>query len=103
MATRRKESNSDSPARRDGMPLRTVAEEAVHAFTALLGKPAHGVTGVRRTDDDGWSVLVDVVELERVPQSTNLMATYRVDVDQDGELVSYERLRRFTLGAADPT
>lgn len=103
MVTRRKESNRDSPARRDGTPLRKIAENAVQAFTALLGRPAYGVTGVRKTDDGGWSVLVDIVELERIPQSTNLMATYRVDVDQDGELVSYERLRRFTLGAADPT
>ncbi|HEX3590338.1 MAG TPA: gas vesicle protein GvpO, partial [Pseudonocardiaceae bacterium] len=56
-----------------------------------------------KSDDGGWSVLVDVVELERVPQSTSLLATYRVDVDDRGRLVSYERLRRFTLGAADPT
>jgi hypothetical protein len=60
------------------------------------------VTGARRTND-GWSVLIDVVELERVPQSTNLLATYRVDTDDRGRLVSYERLRRFTLGATDPT
>lgn len=103
MATRRNETNGDSPARRNGMSLREVTEDAVREFTALLNKPAYGVTGIRRTDDGGWSVLVDVVELERVPQSTNLLATYRVDIDDDGRLVSYERLRRFTLGAADPT
>lgn len=82
------------------MPLREVTENAVRAVAALLGKPAYSVTGVRRTDDGGWSVLVDVVELERIPRSTNLIGTYRVDVDQDGELVSYERLRRFSLGDA---
>ncbi|HEX3593121.1 MAG TPA: gas vesicle protein [Pseudonocardiaceae bacterium] len=102
MATRRSESNGDPPGRRDGVPLREATEDAVRAFTALVDKPAYGVTGVRKTDD-GWSVLVDVVELERIPQSTNLLATYRVDVDERGQLLSYERLRRFTLGAADPT
>jgi gas vesicle protein GvpO len=85
------------------MALREATQDAVREFTALLGKSAYGVTGVRRTDGGGWSILVDVVELERIPQSTNLLATYRVDIDEDGLLVSYERLRRFTLGAADPT
>jgi hypothetical protein len=87
---------------RDGMGLREAARHAVREFADLLGREPYSVTGARRTDD-GWSVLVDVVELERVPQSTNLLATYRVDVDDRGQLLSYQRLRRFTLGAADPT
>jgi Gas vesicle synthesis protein GvpO len=102
MVARRNEPNHDTP-RRNGMPLREVAENAVCEFTSLFGQPAYRVTGVRRSDDDGWSVLVDVVELERIPQSTSLLATYRVDVDNEGQLVSYQRLRRFTLGAADPS
>jgi hypothetical protein len=59
-----------------------------------------GATGVR-PEEDGWSVLVDVVELERVPSTTSVMATYRVDVDADGALTGYERLRRFTRGSVD--
>jgi hypothetical protein len=103
VARRAAESNHETPSRRNDTPLREMAERAVREFTALFGRPAHGVTGVRKSADGGWSVLVDVVELERVPQSTSLLATYRVDVDDRGRLVSYERLRRFTLGAADPT
>jgi hypothetical protein len=103
VARRAAESNHEAPSRRDGTSLREMAERAVREFTELHGRPAHGVTGVRRLDDGGCSVLVDVVELERIPQSTSLLATYRVDVDERGRLVSYERLRRFTLGAADPT
>jgi hypothetical protein len=29
------------------------------------------------------------------------MATYRIDIDRDGNLLGYERLRRFTRGATD--
>ncbi len=89
--------------RRDGLVLREAAERAVREFQALLGRDVYGVTGARKSEEGGWSVLIDVVELERIPQSTNLIATYRVDVDDHGRLVSYERLRRFTLGATDPT
>lgn len=103
MASQRNEPErreSSSARNGSGMALRDAARRAVRGFTGLLGLEVRGVTGARRTED-GWSVLVDVIELERVPQSTSLVATYRVDVDERGELVSYERLRRFTLGATD--
>jgi hypothetical protein len=38
-----------------------------------------------------------------VPSTTSVMATYRVDLDGSGELTGYERLRRFSRGAVDPT
>jgi len=95
--------NEDGTRRpRPRLGLREAAERAVHEFTELLGRDVHAVTGAKKVDD-GWSVLVDVVELERIPQSTNLIATYRVDVDQRGRVSGYERLRRFTLGAVDPS
>lgn len=47
-------------------------------------------------------MLVDVVELERIPSSTDVIATYRVDLDTQGSITGYERLRRYTRGATDP-
>ena len=58
------------------------------------------MTGIRRTPD-GWSVLVDVVDVERVPATMSVMATYRLETDEDGELLGYERLRRFARSATD--
>ncbi len=46
-------------------------------------------------------MLVDVVELERIPATTTILATYRVDVDAVGELSGCERLRRYTRGTTD--
>jgi hypothetical protein len=77
-------------------PIDTVLEQ-FRDFSQLV--PEH-VTGVRATDD-GWSFLVDVVEVERIPATTSVLATYRLDVDGDGNLVGYERLRRFVRGATD--
>ncbi len=73
---------------------------ALEQFAGLTNLEPVATTGVRR-EDDGWSVLVDVVELERVPSTTSVMATYRVDVDNNGELTGFERLRRFTRGSVD--
>jgi hypothetical protein len=73
---------------------------ALEQFAGLTQLEPAAVTGVRRADD-GWSVLVDVVELERIPSTTSVMATYRVDVDGGGAMTGYERLRRFTRGSVD--
>jgi len=74
---------------------------ATEQFGAVTGLTPHAVTGIRSRPEGGWSVLVDVVELARIPDSTSVMATYRVDVDEGGELHACERLRRFSRGATD--
>ena len=78
----------------------TAVRAALEQFVELTGMEPVATTGVRR-DGDGWSVLVDVVELDRIPSTTSVMATYRVDTDRSGELLGYERLRRFTRGSVD--
>ncbi|MQA11247.1 MAG: gas vesicle protein [Pseudonocardiaceae bacterium] len=74
---------------------------AVREFSSMTGMAADSVTGARSADG-GWSILIDVIELERIPSSTSVLATYRVDINQHGELDSYERLRRYHRGATDP-
>ncbi|WP_244943352.1 gas vesicle protein GvpO [Streptomyces inhibens] len=44
---------------------------------------------------------MEVVELERVPSTTSVMATYRVAPDKEGGAVAYERIRRYTRGQID--
>ena len=73
---------------------------ALEQFEGLTHLEPVAATGLRR-EGDGWSVLVDVVELERIPSTTSVMATYRVDVDTGGSLCGYERLRRFSRGSVD--
>ncbi|SNQ47130.1 Gas vesicle synthesis protein [Frankia canadensis] len=73
---------------------------ALRQFAAVSRQEPERVSGVRRTDE-GWSVLADVVELERIPSTTSVVATYRIDVDDEGGLIGYERLRRFVRGATD--
>jgi hypothetical protein len=85
--------------RRNGS-LIGVASQAVAQFSKLSGRAAESVTGAK-AEGEGWSLLVDVVELERTPPTLSVLATYRVDTDHDGNLLSYERLRRFTRNAID--
>jgi len=76
------------------------AEQAARQLLELTGKQSEGITGLERTED-GWTVHVDVVELTRIPSTTDVLATYEVEVDQHGDLQGYRQLRRFVRGSAD--
>jgi hypothetical protein len=61
---------------------------------SLTGQPAESVSALNRTRD-GWAVTLEVVELERVPRSTDILGSYRVEVDNEGELLGYDRIHRY--------
>ncbi|NJC68323.1 gas vesicle protein [Planosporangium thailandense] len=84
------------------LTLAQVARTAMGDFVELTGLDPVAMTGAR-PDGDGWSLLVDVTELARIPATSSVMATYRVDVDSSGHVISYERLRRFSRNATDLT
>jgi hypothetical protein len=60
----------------------------------LTGRDIDGTSGIENTDE-GWRVLLEVVEVTRVPRSMDVLGLYEVIVDEDGDLVRYERLRRY--------
>ena len=77
-----------------------LVRDAVRQFAELSGLEPERVSGVR-SSENGWSILVDVVELEQIPATTSVMCTYRVDVDSDKQLTGFERIRRFTRASTD--
>jgi hypothetical protein len=44
---------------------------------------------------------VEVTEIEKVPDTMSVMASYRVALDPEGRLVGYERTRRYARGQID--
>ena len=77
-----------------------LGEQVLQTLAKLVGCPAEGVTGLRRTDD-GWVVVVEVLEVERVPATTDVLASYEVEVDREGNVVGYERKRRYLRAETD--
>ena len=69
-----------------------LAREQAHELT---GRTVEGVLGMRRDDDGGFEVLVEVVELRRVPATTDVLGSYLLTLDESGELVEYRRTRRY--------
>ncbi|MFJ1968513.1 gas vesicle protein [Streptomyces sp. NPDC087903] len=66
----------------------------------LTGMEAETVSSFEQTAD-GWSLEVEVLELARVPDTMSLMASYQVDLDPDGALTGYRRVRRYERGRSD--
>ncbi|RYP83636.1 gas vesicle protein [Nocardioides guangzhouensis] len=73
------------------------AAEGSRQLLELTGKDVEGVTALERTDD-GWKVQVEVLELSRIPATTDVLALYELEVDEQGSLDAYRRLRRYVRG-----
>jgi hypothetical protein len=73
------------------------ADIVVHAMNELArisGLPADHVSSIV-CEPDGWHVTVDLIELKRIPASTDVIAAYDALFAPDGSLVSYHRRRRY--------
>ncbi|WP_079022842.1 gas vesicle protein GvpO [Streptomyces odonnellii] len=74
--------------------------EATEQLAGLLGTRPESVSAVKRTEE-GWQADVEVLEISRVPDTTSVMASYRVRLDEEGRLTEYERRRRYARGQID--
>lgn len=66
----------------------------------LTTKEPEGVTAVEPVEG-GWKVGVEVVEDRRIPSSGDILALYEAEIDTEGNLMSYRRLRRYRRSNAD--
>jgi hypothetical protein len=100
--TTRDSAGADRDGARDDRPLTPVqaGREGLEQIAELTGKEPEGITGVSPSDD-GWLVTVEVVEDRRIPSSTDVLALYEAEINDDGDLVSYRRVRRYSRGRGD--
>ncbi|MEU6985866.1 gas vesicle protein [Streptomyces sp. NPDC046324] len=91
------EQNKTSGQRID---ISTAMGRASAQLSELLRCEPGSVSAVKATDD-GWSADVEIVELEKIPDTMSVMASYHVALDPEGRLVAYERTRRYARGQID--
>lgn len=90
--------SSDDDGRMSAVEL---ARAAMTALQELTGYTAEATTALEYDDDtDAWRVTVEVLELSRVPNTTDVIGAYEVRLDPQGTLHGYKRLRRFPRGEA---
>ncbi|MFI6793784.1 gas vesicle protein GvpO [Nonomuraea sp. NPDC050383] len=78
----------------------TAGETGLRHIAGLTAREPEGVTLVK-PGDNGWTVDVEVVEDRRIPSSGDILALYEAELDAEGDLLSYRRLRRYRRGSGD--
>ena len=90
-ATRTRHTNGSRSRR---LSASSAVEHAKAHLIDLTGRPCESVSSISR-GEEGWNVVLEVVELERIPHSTDMLASYHVALDDEGELLRYERIQRY--------
>ena len=82
------------------MPASRAAQVGLELVAELTGREPQGVVSLEPADD-GWVVGVEVVEDRRIPSSTDVLALYEAEIDEEGDLVTYNRKKRYARGKSD--
>ncbi len=74
-----------------------VIKIARDTLAMLTGLPVDTVSQCKR-DGDGWMVEVEMIEMRRIPNSSDVLATYQIRLDSTGDMLGYERTHRYYRG-----
>jgi hypothetical protein len=91
---------NERPALRHRNPQTFLTSAAVitrarDELAALTGYKIDSIAGFEKTED-GWRLSVTVVELHRIPASTDILATYEATLNEAGDIVNYHRSSRYS-------
>jgi hypothetical protein len=72
------------------MTLTEVSLRAMEQLSQLTGYRPVAVVGSAKVEQ-GWRVTVNLLELTRIPPSSDLLGVYQALVDEEGNLMEFER------------
>ena len=78
-----------------------LAVQARKQIAEITGMDAESVSSLQRDEEGGWTVTVEVLELSRVPSTDDVIGSYEVELDEDGEMLGYKRIRRYPRSKSD--
>jgi hypothetical protein len=71
-----------------------IVQQAREQLAQLTGLKVDTVSAFAQKDD-GWHVTLELLELKRIPDATDVLATYETLLDDEGSLRTYHRTRRY--------
>jgi hypothetical protein len=77
-----------------------LGKAAMTTVRELTGYTPEAVTALE-WDGEFWQITVDVLELSRIPNTTDVIGEYVVRLDEGGTLRGYRRERRFMRSQAE--
>ena len=79
------------------MTVNEIVKQAKAQLAQLTGLKPDTVSSLVKDEGD-WHVAVELVEMKRIPESSDLLATYDTYLDDAGNLLRYQRTRRYLRG-----
>jgi hypothetical protein len=76
-----------------------LGQAALTTVQELTGYDPEAITGLE-WDGESWQVTVDVLEVARIPNTTDVLGSYVVQLDEGGTLRGLRRARRYQRGQA---
>lgn len=70
--------------------LGTLIEKSRKELSKLTGLTASSTVGVTK-DERVWNISIEMVEKRSIPDQMDVLALYEVLLDEDGNLLSFER------------
>lgn len=80
------------------MSMRAMIEAATRQVTEVTGLKASTVTGAY-TDEQGCHIVLELIEMARIPPTQDLLGEYEVLLDCGGGMLKMERRRCRLRGA----
>ena len=93
--------NSNHRQADDGGEAMELVRRARQHLVELTGHEAGSVSGIERDNGGPARIRLEVVELERIPRTTDILATYELTLDDDGRLVDCTRVGRYSRSSAE--
>ena len=74
------------------MNIKELLEQAKSQLSEVTGLKPITISEVFK-NERGWHVSLDMLELSRIPSATDILGEYEVVLDNEGNLLSFERKR----------
>ena len=74
------------------MDIKELSEQAKSQLAEITGLKPITVTGVLK-DGQGWHIDLDMLEMSRIPPATDVLGDYEVLLDDNGNMLRFERKR----------
>lgn len=74
------------------MDMKELAELAKNQLAEVTELKPVTVTGTFK-DEHGWRITLDMLEMPRIPPATDVLGEYEVLVDENGNMLTFERKR----------
>ena len=81
----------------NALNLASLVEDTKRQMTTITGLQYDTISQFDQTDD-GWALVIDMLEHRSVPRTQDLLCSFEVALDSGGHVTRWRRTGRFTRG-----